>query len=75
MSPFTEANLWDEINRGWDQMTLVQRRFWVNHLGDEEREDFRQRLDSVLHRPLVKLCHGGPQLYSVNSRRITQPTW
>ena len=27
-TPISEADLWDEINRGWDRMTLVQRRLW-----------------------------------------------
>jgi hypothetical protein len=27
-TPISESELWDQINRGWEEMTLEQRRFW-----------------------------------------------
>jgi hypothetical protein len=27
-TPITEAELWNQINRGWKEMTLEQRRLW-----------------------------------------------
>lgn len=41
----TEQARWKPAPDSWSILEVV------NHLGDEEREDFRPRLDIILHRP------------------------
>jgi hypothetical protein len=40
-----EQMRWKATAKGWSMLEVI------NHLYDEEREDFRQRVDYVLHRP------------------------
>jgi hypothetical protein len=63
-----EQARWKPTAADWSMVEVI------NHLYDEEREDFRQRVDYVLHRPGEQPPPIDPQGW-VTSRKYNQRDW